>query len=785
MQPRKQASGETQLCLGLSPIGDHVAWTPLPKLTVHHIEIRVQRQPDGSVRVRGFLDGGALPNPEDAPALPQEEQLRMLQIDGFGIPVWLDEFQMRRKLPHDPWFLNPLDKQYYALSPRSMTAENARAYARARGGDLAILKSAEQRRWAEEVFGRNDFLVGLHRVREPGAKSAEWRWVDDDPASANVWPDARCPVDPEYVWAGLGDYGPRHPFTQERPARMFGVSVSRRLPAILSFPEKPSRLPRQGKLGFGCLGGDLDWARSLGGSPELAESHHTASVEPDRDPRNPGGLIVTGTFVKSAVFGSRGPGSNDGPLAGTAAGATDVFVAKYDAQGRILWARLFGGTEEDESAGLAVDRRGRIFVAGTFRGRAGFRESVPAVVEQGPTLQSEGGGDFFVLCVQPDGQLAWMRRLGGPDEERASGIAIADGTGIYATGTTTGTGQTPMVLGSPASVLQSVPTQARGQEDILLVSLSPAGDYRWMCREGGARSDHARAICVRSDGAVVITGAFEGQATFGREGDPLRQSLRSDAAHQRGSEGNLYIACYSGAGSLLWCRHHGGPGGKTTGLALTSDASGNVYLAGGVHQVVYLGNGSATYPECAERDLEIRRQIYTGPDPTAAKRRLEQLMPCESMGWVDIFLARYDRSGKPVWGRTAKGADAENGAYGLAWSPDGSLLLTGRIQGACVFGEAEPYQCIRSSYGPKHPDVVVARYRADNGKLVWARTARGPCSNWGTDVAVLDGKRAVVVGGFQGPLNFGEGEPEATTLVGGAVFMAAFRMRDGAPGQPK
>jgi Beta-propeller repeat len=48
------------------------------------------------------------------------------------------------------------------------------------------------------------------------------------------------------------------------------------------------------------------------------------------------------------------------------AGGAEVFVAKYDYLGNALWARRAGGTAEDVGNGIAVDGTGNIYVTGYY-----------------------------------------------------------------------------------------------------------------------------------------------------------------------------------------------------------------------------------------------------------------------------------------------------------------------------------------------------------------------------------------------------------------------------------
>ena len=101
---------------------------------------------------------------------------------------------------------------------------------------------------------------------------------------------------------------------------------------------------------------------------------------------------MTGRFQGTATFG---PGeANETTLTG--AGPRDVFVAKYDSTGALVWAKQAvagtGGSDVDWGQGIGVDGSGNSYVTGFFNGTAIFG---PGEANQ-TTLTSAGEGDVFV-----------------------------------------------------------------------------------------------------------------------------------------------------------------------------------------------------------------------------------------------------------------------------------------------------------------------------------------------------------------------------------------------------
>src|ERR1043166_5540939 len=123
-----------------------------------------------------------------------------------------------------------------------------------------------------------------------------------------------------------------------------------------------------------------------------------------------------GTVVWANRFG--GPGSEDvadlalaaggGGSAIISFGATDGFVVSFTGAGAVRWAFPVGGTDADLAAAVRVTAAGNVVVAGTFRGIADF---APGAAVTG--LTATGGSDVFLASYSTGGTLVWAKGIGG------------------------------------------------------------------------------------------------------------------------------------------------------------------------------------------------------------------------------------------------------------------------------------------------------------------------------------------------------------------------------------
>jgi DNA-binding beta-propeller fold protein YncE len=174
---------------------------------------------------------------------------------------------------------------------------------------------------------------------------------------------------------------------------------------------------------------------------------------------------ASGVYVSGLTVGTM-PGA-------TSAGSHDVFVRKYDADGKELWTRQFGTSNLDEVCAIGVDESG-VYIAGTTRGVL-------------PGQTSLGGADMFVRKYDTGGNEMWTRQLGTAEYDQARAMSVHD-AGVYVTGWTLG----------------SIPRQAsHGMHDVLIVRFSTAGEPIWTHQFGSSNLDDPFGISVDASGIYV------------------------------------------------------------------------------------------------------------------------------------------------------------------------------------------------------------------------------------------------------------------------------------------
>lgn len=463
---------------------------------------------------------------------------------------------------------------------------------------------------------------------------------------------------------------------------------------------------------FTAIGQGLTYARRAGGTSDDGAQGVTAVPG--------GGFIVTGQFQGTATFG---PGEASQTML-TSAGGYDVFVARYNADGTLAWAKRAGSTSDDSGARVGVFSDGSSVVAGYFQGSATFGPG-----EAGQTvLASAGGLELFVARFNADGTLAWAKRAGGTGSDVGAGVAVrSDGTCVV-TGYFTGS-----ATFGPGEAGQTVLTSAGGF-DMCLASYNANGTLAWAKRAGGTSDDIGLDVATFPDGSCAATGRFMTSATFGP--GEAGQTVLTIASGQ-----GVFVARFNADGTLAWARQ-GTPNATQpsvgNGIAVLSDGS---VVATGQFQIGitfgatnlsstsyacwvarYLGDGTLSWAKqagsasgCIGRAVT---QLTNGVIVVVGQfQGTSTWGPGEagqvvitSAGNFDAFLAGYQVSdGSLRWAKNAGGANPENG-LGACPQPDGSLITTGSYSGSATFGPGESGQAVLTSSSTVVGDVFVAKY---------------------------------------------------------------------------
>ena len=211
-------------------------------------------------------------------------------------------------------------------------------------------------------------------------------------------------------------------------------------------------------------------------------------------------IYITGLFWETVDF-DPGPAVHNLVASGFSA---DAFVLKLNSANVYQWAIKISGSLSEQGVGIAYDENSdAVYVSGFFEGTID--------VNPGPAVQnlvSLGGVDAFITKFNgSDGTLVWGKLVGGVDYQNLASIVVSSTGSIWATGSFANT-----VDFDPGPAVHNI--TSNGFQDIIKLNWDADGNYIDAQKIGGTNSDYGTWIDIDAEGAVLISGIFEGLVDF-------------------------------------------------------------------------------------------------------------------------------------------------------------------------------------------------------------------------------------------------------------------------------
>ncbi|MDP4238640.1 MAG: FG-GAP-like repeat-containing protein [Bacteroidota bacterium] len=285
---------------------------------------------------------------------------------------------------------------------------------------------------------------------------------------------------------------------------------------------------------------EKDWYLGVGG-PNADEGYGVAT---DKQ----GNVYVTGKMSSSIVFGT------DTLLVPTYSSNQSMFLLKLNKYGDLLWSK----SGKDKYAmdaggyGVMVDKDNNVLVYGSFANDFAFADTtILATLNNSEKL--------FVAKLNPDGQRIWVKGFGNverPDQgiyikslfgtvDNENKIIIAGLTSEYGT------------------KFDNIVFNSCSARDVMFVlKIDGSGKAEWAKGASNVDQNAPTGITTDKNNNIYVSGYNYGNSTFFYT-DPSSQIINKCA-----------LLKLTPTGNIDWSISGGG------GLAVTSDAAGNVYAIG-------------------------------------------------------------------------------------------------------------------------------------------------------------------------------------------------------------
>lgn len=282
--------------------------------------------------------------------------------------------------------------------------------------------------------------------------------------------------------------------------------------------------------------GRLQWALSAGGPGSDGGARLAVDVE--------GSVYASGQFSDTATF-------NETNLTAASAGKEDLFVVKYNHEGKLLWIRQIGG-KKVAVFGAANDGTNGYLVTGVFGDTISFGAH---------QLKSAGPGDVYLARYAADGGLDWAISGGATNGGAGAGVAVDQAGNAYITGWIQGL--TP-----------------RWHQNVFVAKYARTGVLLWtkqLDRVVQGECEGGQGIAVDSFGNAYVSTAG---TNFSRPGQTVS------------------VTKFSSLGALLWRRIMSGS--ITWFPKIAVDGAGNSFVIISVNGTATIGITPVRSPESAD-----------------------------------------------------------------------------------------------------------------------------------------------------------------------------------------
>jgi len=110
-----------------------------------------------------------------------------------------------------------------------------------------------------------------------------------------------------------------------------------------------------------------------------------------------------------------------------------LFIAKYNSDGNIVWAKSADGMNNSSPSSIALDISGNAYITGHYFGSITLGSTTLTNTNPGGT----GAAYMFVAKYDTIGNVLWAKSAGGLNDTRASSVAVSViGDAVYTTGST-------------------------------------------------------------------------------------------------------------------------------------------------------------------------------------------------------------------------------------------------------------------------------------------------------------------------------------------------------------
>ncbi|NVN93664.1 MAG: T9SS type A sorting domain-containing protein [Bacteroidetes bacterium] len=309
----------------------------------------------------------------------------------------------------------------------------------------------------------------------------------------------------------------------------------------------------------------------------------------------------------------------------TNSAAGDFFLIKLDNAGNGIWGIHSNATIYANANDVCVDRHGDLYVTVNYKGNISFGNN---------NFTCTNATDLILVKFNSSASPIWAKYFKGDYLTTVSSIATDSEGNVNICGYYAGKTMTF------DSVVINNTTSDSSNRDIFIARYNADGSFAWARSAGRYENDWGYDICTDNKGNIYVTGEFNGSSII----------FDNYVLHGNGCR-NTFVLKLNSNNTIIWAKGFGGQSGNNTGSAIICDASDNFYLGGSFFYAFQ--NDSCS--------------LYSADN-------------------LDVYIAKFDASGSPIWAKNGGNALYIDVAY-ISIDLSGNCFVTGSFVGAtATFG---------------------------------------------------------------------------------------------------
>jgi hypothetical protein len=339
-------------------------------------------------------------------------------------------------------------------------------------------------------------------------------------------------------------------------------------------------------------------------------------------------------------------------------GYDDAFIAKYDPNGNILWAKSAGGIRDDGAASIATDGGSNAIICGWFIS--------PVIVFGSDTLLNPNyAEDLFIAKYDAYGNVLWARSPGGNLATNSSAL---------------GAGVTTDIKGNAYLLANyNCTTIVYGSDTLKATTANPNGCISFVKYNGSGNVVWAKNLLISGSatGSSITTDYFQNIYMSGILNDATTIFGKDTIVNS--SSGNIFLAKCDSNGNLVWIKDSH-MSALTAGETSVTDSSGNIYLAG-----------------------------------TADAETISFDNDTVKVGYKNSYIFKFDTYGNVLWCKNTINAPG-SGVGNISLNSNGGIYATGgyRLNTSIIFDSDTLWNTGQGM------DMFLAKYNG-NGNVIWVK----------------------------------------------------------------